>query len=37
MHYMTRRYHPMQKYKFGVACPDAFFVESVVVRPEQEK
>jgi hypothetical protein len=24
MHYMTRRYHSMQKHKFGIRCLDAF-------------
>jgi hypothetical protein len=37
MHFVTRRYHWMQKHKFGVRCPNAFFVESVLVPPEQEK
>jgi hypothetical protein len=37
MHCVTRRYHGMEKYKFGVRCPDMLFVESVSVPPEQEK
>jgi hypothetical protein len=28
MHYTTRRFHWMQKYKFSVTCPNALFVES---------
>jgi hypothetical protein len=24
MHYVTRRYHHMQKHKFSIICPDAF-------------
>jgi hypothetical protein len=27
----------MQKHKFGVMCPGAFFVENVLVPPEHEK
>jgi hypothetical protein len=27
----------MQKHKFGVTCPDAYFVESVPVPPKHEK
>jgi hypothetical protein len=37
MHYVTRRSDWMQKYKFGVTCPGALFVESVPVRIEHEK
>jgi hypothetical protein len=37
MHYMTRRAHWMQKYKLGVTCQCALFVESVLVPPEHEK
>jgi hypothetical protein len=29
--------HRMQKHKFGVTCPSALFVESVLVPPEHEK
>jgi hypothetical protein len=27
VHYMTRRSHWMQKYKFGVTCPVVIFME----------
>jgi hypothetical protein len=37
MHYVTSRYHQMQKHKFGITCPGAFLMESVPVPPEQEK
>jgi hypothetical protein len=37
MHYVTHRYRPMQKHKFSVRCPNSFYVESVLVPPEQEK
>jgi hypothetical protein len=37
MHYVTRRSHRMQKYKFGVMCPGALFVDTVLVPPEDEK
>jgi hypothetical protein len=37
MHYVTNRYHRMQKHKFSVWCPYVFFVESVLVPPEHEK
>jgi hypothetical protein len=37
MHYVTRRYHRIQKHKFGVKCPDALFVESEPVPAEQTK
>jgi hypothetical protein len=37
MHYMTRRSHRMQKHKFGVMCPNAFFIKSVPVPPKHEK
>jgi hypothetical protein len=37
MHYMTHRFHQMQKHKFGTTCPEALFVKSVLVPPEQEK
>jgi hypothetical protein len=37
MHYVTGRSHQMQKYTFGVMCPDALFVESILVAPEYEK
>jgi hypothetical protein len=34
---MTRISHQMQKHKFGIACPRAIFVESVLVPPKHEK
>jgi hypothetical protein len=37
MHYVTRRFHQMQKHKFGTMCPKALFVKSVLVPPEHEK
>jgi hypothetical protein len=37
MHYVTHTSHRMQKHKFDITCPDALFVESVPVPPEQEK
>jgi hypothetical protein len=37
MHYVTRIYHRMQKYKFGATCPRALFVNSVPLPPEHEK
>jgi hypothetical protein len=37
MYYVTRRSHQMQKYKFGVTCPDARFMETVTGSPEHEK
>jgi hypothetical protein len=37
MHYVTRISHRMQKHKFGITCPDAHFVESLLVSPEHEK
>jgi hypothetical protein len=37
MNYMTRRSHRMQKYKFGVMCPGALFVEFALVPLEHEK
>jgi hypothetical protein len=37
MHYVIRRYHRLQKHKFGLRCPGAFFVKSVCVSLEQEK
>jgi uncharacterized membrane protein YsdA (DUF1294 family) len=37
MHYVTDRSHRMQKHRFGVTCPSALFVESVLVPPEHEK
>jgi hypothetical protein len=24
MHYVTRRYHRMEKHKFAISCPEAF-------------
>jgi hypothetical protein len=37
MHYVTCRFHRMQKQKFNVTCPITNFVESVPVPPEHEK
>jgi hypothetical protein len=37
MNYVTLRFNQMQKRKFDVTCPDALFIESVLVSPEQEK
>jgi hypothetical protein len=37
MHYVTRKSHQMQKQKFGIMCPGAFFVESIPVPPEHKK
>jgi hypothetical protein len=37
MHYVTHRYHRMQKYKSGVRSPNALFLESVPVPPKHEK
>jgi hypothetical protein len=37
MHYVTHISHWIQKHKLGVMCPDALFVESVLVPPEHEK
>jgi hypothetical protein len=37
MHDMTRRSYQMQKHKFDIMCPEAFFVESVPCPPEHEK
>jgi hypothetical protein len=37
MHYVTHRYHRIQKHKFGVRSPNAFYVESITVPPEQEQ
>jgi hypothetical protein len=37
MYYMIRRSHRMQKYKLGVTCPSALFVQSVPVPPENEE
>jgi hypothetical protein len=37
MHYVTRRFHWMQKHKFGVTCSTTLFVEYVPVTPEHKK
>jgi hypothetical protein len=37
MHYMTHVFDQMQKHKFGVTCLGAFFVETLLVPPEDEK
>jgi hypothetical protein len=37
MHYMTHIYQRMQKHKYSIRCPDAFFVESVSVPFKREK
>jgi hypothetical protein len=37
MHYVTHRSHQMQKNKFNISCPGAFFVQSVRVPPEHGK
>jgi hypothetical protein len=37
MHYVTHRYHRIQKHKFGVTSPNAYYVESITVPPEQEQ
>jgi hypothetical protein len=37
MHYVTHRYHWMQKHKFGVTYPSVVFVKFVLVPPEHEK
>jgi hypothetical protein len=37
MHYVTHRSCRMQKHKFGIMCPDTFFVKYVSVPPEVEK
>jgi hypothetical protein len=34
---VTYRRHWMKKYKFGVMCPSALFMEYVSVPPEHEK
>jgi hypothetical protein len=34
---VTHRSHQMQKQKFGVTCPNALFVKSVLVPPYHEK
>jgi hypothetical protein len=34
---VTRRSHRMQKHKFGITCPNALFVESIPVPPENVK
>jgi hypothetical protein len=37
MHYVTRRFQRIQKHKFGIMCPGALLMETVVGPPEQEK
>jgi hypothetical protein len=37
MHYVNRRFDQMQKHKFGVTCPDMFFVKFILVSSEHEK
>jgi hypothetical protein len=37
MHYVTHRFHLMQKQKFDITCPDALFVKSIPVPPDHEK
>jgi hypothetical protein len=37
MHYVTCICDQMPKHKFGVTCPDTFFVESIPVPPEYDK
>jgi hypothetical protein len=37
MHYVTHRSHRMQKHNLFIMCPGALFLESVLVRPEDEK
>jgi hypothetical protein len=37
MHYVTHRSHQMRKQKFGIMCPEALFVKSVLARPDLEK
>jgi hypothetical protein len=37
MQYVTGISHQMQKHKFDVTCPDAFFKETAPVPPEYEK
>jgi hypothetical protein len=37
MHYMTHKSHRMEKHKFGVTCPSALFVKSILVTLEHEK
>jgi hypothetical protein len=37
MHYMTHKSHRMEKHKFGVMCPGALFVKSILVTLEHEK
>jgi hypothetical protein len=36
MHFVTRSSYRMQKPKFGVTCPDALFVKSILVPTEHE-
>jgi hypothetical protein len=37
MHYVTRRSHRMQKYKFNVTCLGALFLDTAPGLPEHEK
>jgi hypothetical protein len=36
MHYVTHRSHWVQKHKFGVTCPGAFFMESIPIAPSMK-
>jgi hypothetical protein len=37
MHFVTHRFHGMQKHKFSVICPGVLFMESTLVPPLHEK
>jgi hypothetical protein len=37
MHYVSRRSHWRQKYKFGVMCPSVLFMVTAPGPPEHEK
>jgi hypothetical protein len=37
MHYVTSRFHQMQKHKFDVTCPSALFMETPLGPTEHEK
>jgi hypothetical protein len=37
MHYVTRRFHWMQKHMFGAMCSSEPFLQSVPVPPEHKK
>jgi hypothetical protein len=32
MHYVTHKFHQMQKQKFGITCPDTLFMETVLAH-----